>query len=285
MTPARPATILRLDPSHQPLWRDGTRLQFGLDRRAEIEVTEPWQDALLARLARGIPSETFDVVAHSCGAPRRAAHEMLATIRPALRTPRATPPRVHVSSEQLPATALLWTRETLHAEGLLLTDAADRGSVALVTVRGAAATRAFATLLAEDRAHLPVAFDEGGASIGPLVVPGRTPCLHCRDAAAAEQDPAWPLIHAQMIERDPGEISAARVVEATTIAARMLSDARTGGLWLRISRDGERSRHPLRFHAECQCRSLRSQPESARVTALHARSSATTTPTATAQPV
>lgn len=283
MTPALQTTILRLDPAHQPLWRDGTILQFGLDRRAEIEVTAPWQDALLNRLAHGIRSERFDIVAHSLGAPRGGARKLLSSIRPVLHPARVIPPRVHMSSsEHLPATVPLWMREALRTEGLVLSEAEDRGSVALVAVRGAASARAFSSLLSEDRAHLPISFDIGGACIGPLVVPGRTPCLHCRDAAATDLDPAWPLLHSQMVEADAGVIAASRVVEAASVAAALLSVPPLGGLWLRINRDGERSRHSVRFHEECQCQMLRSRRESARPSVPRAPSAGATRPPASA---
>jgi len=40
-------------------------------------------------------------------------------------------------------------------------------------------------------AHLPVVLDERRVRIGPLVVPGATPCLGCHDAHRAAADPGW----------------------------------------------------------------------------------------------
>lgn len=40
-------------------------------------------------------------------------------------------------------------------------------------------------------AHLPVVLDERRVRIGPLVVPGVTPCLGCHDAHRAAADPGW----------------------------------------------------------------------------------------------
>lgn len=36
------------------------------------------------------------------------------------------------------------------------------------------------------------------ASIGPLLLPGHGPCLHCLDLTRAEVDPAWPWLSAQL---------------------------------------------------------------------------------------
>ncbi len=255
---APPGTVLRLDPAYPPLWRDGTVVQFGLERRVELEVTDAWHDALISRLARGIRADIFDVVAHSLGAPPVHARRYLQAMRPVLLTTPALPPRVHLDhSDGMPFATVHWTRETLKASRLLLAETADRRSVAVALVAGAAASRRFAPYMAEDRAHLPLAFDAGGATIGPLVVPGKTPCLSCRDGHETARDAAWPLLHAQLIDRDSGEISASRIVEAATIAAKLLTTTRPGGVSVRITASGSRSRRRLGFHAECQCRAMR----------------------------
>jgi hypothetical protein len=49
-------------------------------------------------------------------------------------------------------------------------------------------------LVRDDVAHLLVRFGEGAATLGPLVVPGRTACLRCIDAHLTDTDPAWPLL-------------------------------------------------------------------------------------------
>ena len=45
-----------------------------------------------------------------------------------------------------------------------------------------------------DHPHLPVSAYRGHASIGPLVVPGRTPCLHCLHLHRRDVDPDWPTL-------------------------------------------------------------------------------------------
>lgn len=46
--------------------------------------------------------------------------------------------------------------------------------------------------------HLLVRFAEGSGTVGPFVVPGRTPCLRCTDTVLATHDPAWPLLVEQL---------------------------------------------------------------------------------------
>lgn len=45
---------------------------------------------------------------------------------------------------------------------------------------------------------LPVWCLHEQASIGPLLLPGRGPCLHCLDLTRAEVDPGWPWLSAQL---------------------------------------------------------------------------------------
>jgi bacteriocin biosynthesis cyclodehydratase domain-containing protein len=47
--------------------------------------------------------------------------------------------------------------------------------------------------------HLIAGVRETTAVVGPLVLPGRTACLHCGDLHRADRDPAWPVVAAQLI--------------------------------------------------------------------------------------
>ena len=53
--------------------------------------------------------------------------------------------------------------------------------------------------LTERSAHLPVAVREGTVVIGPLVLPGRTSCLHCAELHRTDRDPRWPAVAAQLV--------------------------------------------------------------------------------------
>ncbi|MGQ0465044.1 MAG: ThiF family adenylyltransferase [Sporichthyaceae bacterium] len=76
-----------------------------------------------------------------------------------------------------------------------------------------------ATLMAARIPHLVAQVHEISATVGPLVVPGRTSCLRCHDLTRADRDPAWPALAAQLAEPGPPEAKAAcDVVLATTVA-------------------------------------------------------------------
>lgn len=76
-----------------------------------------------------------------------------------------------------------------------------------------------ARLLADGVPHLTAAAGEAIGIVGPLVIPGRSACLHCLDLARAERDPAWPMVAAQLIGRQAGT-PACDCVLATSVAAQ-----------------------------------------------------------------
>ena len=84
-----------------------------------------------------------------------------------------------------------------------------------------------AAQLARDRVpHLAVMAGEAIGIVGPLVVPGKTACLRCLDYVRAGNDPAWPLILAQLGRRRP-EPPACDAVLAAMVAAQAAAQAMT----------------------------------------------------------
>jgi bacteriocin biosynthesis cyclodehydratase domain-containing protein len=69
-----------------------------------------------------------------------------------------------------------------------------------------------------DRPHLPVVVRETTALVGPLVVPGRTPCCRCVELARGDRDPAWPALSAQLLGSSR-RVDACDVVLATLAAS------------------------------------------------------------------
>jgi hypothetical protein len=54
--------------------------------------------------------------------------------------------------------------------------------------------------------HFPVVFGEASVEVGPVVMPGVGPCLHCVDSYRLDADPAWAWVGTQLGSRpDPGE--------------------------------------------------------------------------------
>ena len=83
-----------------------------------------------------------------------------------------------------------------------------------------------AGLLADEVPHLTATAGEAIGIVGPLVIPGRSACLHCLDLARAERDPAWPLVLAQIIGRQPST-PACDCVLAASVAAQACAQVLT----------------------------------------------------------
>jgi bacteriocin biosynthesis cyclodehydratase domain-containing protein len=81
-----------------------------------------------------------------------------------------------------------------------------------------------ASLMREQIPHLAAAADEAIGIVGPLVIPGRTGCLRCMDLARTDRDPAWPLILAQLLGRQP-DLLACDAPLAAAVAAHTAAQA------------------------------------------------------------
>lgn len=257
MSPLSPTTLTRLDPDVPLLWRDDTTLQLGVAGDVRVTVSAAWIELLLGRMRAGFRRSAFDVIAHGVGAPRQEARMLLAQLG-AFLIDDSPPPRA-AWVETLNITdgrAAHRMREALADENVAMGHRSAREDVAVVLLQGAAAAIQFARYLRDDTAHLPVAFERGSVTVGPLVRPGASPCLACRDGHERDRDAAWPRLHAQLIDRDAGALRAAMVAEAAALAARLLrADAQPGEL-VRLSADGSREWRVVTFHAECRCRAL-----------------------------
>lgn len=246
--------LTRLDPRYPLLWRDERTLQFGIEGVATVDLGADWVEPLLMCLRDGIRRSTFDVVAHGCGAPRDEARALLASLQPLLvddapPTPPAWVDAVNLSTGR----EIERMRESLHDEGIPVGQAGGDDSIAVVLVGGAAAALQLAPYLRDDVPHLPVAFERDAAVVGPLVIPGRTPCLSCRDAHEMARDPAWPLLHAQLVGRATS-VTASRIAQAAAMVARILrAPSNDAGLMVRIRPDGRHVWRSVRHHAECPC--------------------------------
>lgn len=267
--PLTPPTLTRLDPARPLLWRDATTLQLGDDGTLRLPAEQSWVEPLLSRMRRGFRRSAFDVIAHAAGAPWDDARRLLALVDPALTDDPSPLRAVWTSSLGLTdPRAEGRLREALADEGVPAGAPDQADAVAVVLVPGAAAAVQFAVHLREDRPHLPLAFEPGRVTVGPLVIPGETPCLSCRDIEDTERDPAWPLVHSQLIGRDPGRIPASRVGEAARLTAVLLASSDPARL-VRVSADGRRVWRSVSFRGECLCRepSSPSRPGTATVPA------------------
>ncbi|MDD7937851.1 hypothetical protein PHK61_05375 [Actinomycetospora lutea] len=116
-------------------------------------------------------------------------------------------------------------------------------------------------LVLDGRAHLPVAALDGVGTVGPLVVPGTTPCLRCDDLARADADHAWPRVAAELVGRRDAVPVALAAATAALGAGEVLAALDGGvpasrGAVLVLAAGGTRRVRPVRRHPDCGCGGL-----------------------------
>ncbi|QWW20186.1 hypothetical protein I6B53_03560 [Schaalia sp. 19OD2882] len=123
-------------------------------------------------------------------------------------------------------------------------------------------------LVEQEVPHLLLTHDEASTVIGPLVVPGHTPCAHCWELSITEAEPRHPLDRLELEEwrvarpgparRQVAALEAARALLAITGAHRLGGRAPTtwGGLLVRVGEDGEARSSRIVAHARCRCGAL-----------------------------
>lgn len=250
--------VLHLDPAVPLVWRDPTTLQFGLDPVvAVIPDVSPGLERLVAVLVGGVSESGYAMLAGTFGvAPERAAmlHEQLAPYL-AAPTPRpAARPRAAVLGDGPLAAGIARLLEEL---GLLDQEAQHPDLVVLVADRVIPPSE-HRGWLQRDIPHLPVVAGDSAITVGPLVEPGASACLHCLDLHRRDADPAWPAIAAQLTMLTAPARSPLRAASATAHAARVVAHRLQHGTpdprELRIAGDGDELTERVALpHPECRC--------------------------------
>lgn len=276
--------MLRLADSAPPLWRTASSMQLGTESPVRLDDVAPWQELLLDDLATGIPDDMLVPLARSHGAPAGEAAAFVDRIAGALGDAGHALPDVRV---ELPAD-LCYGDEQALVQGLAAAGLPPLSATRWTVERPDPAIAVIAVshrlmspqragrFMAADIAHLPIDVAGDQVSVGPLVVPGRTPCLACRNGHRRDRDPSWPLLAAQLLGRPGVSTDAALLVEAAALALRLLRlGAQSPSLSVVLSASSERRRwHAHRVHPACLCRS---PPETWTVDASPPPTTATTT--------
>ncbi len=111
----------------------------------------------------------------------------------------------------------------------LVGSAVSTSAITVLTAETTEVDRAMAdTLLRADQPHLVLRPWLGGVLLGPLVVPGVTPCLSCLDLSRAATDPAWPRLLAQLNRRPDRPDPVVLAWAGATVAVQLVSWLRNG---------------------------------------------------------
>jgi bacteriocin biosynthesis cyclodehydratase domain-containing protein len=255
--------MFRLDPAATPLWRTPDCLQFGSDPvLAVLPRVSVDTEFLLAALAEGADREHLDDLADRRKLPPSAVDDLLAALAPVLEGPPAPRPVTLIDGPPDLLASLVRRLEPLGCAPPA--SGGSRPDLVLLAAHHVLLPARSVRWLAVDVPHLPVVFGDQAVHLGPLVVPGETPCLRCADEHRLDAEPAWPALAAQLMSRPPARTSGSPLVrlaaEAHVVAAlrERASGAATGleGAALRIDAAGRVSRLERPWHGRCSCRSL-----------------------------
>ncbi|MBB5774571.1 hypothetical protein [Nonomuraea jabiensis] len=119
--------------------------------------------------------------------------------------------------------------------------------------------------------HLLGSAFEGHGTVGPLVIPGKTACLHCLDLTRRDRDPMWPIVTARLGGYPPGETACdvtLTALVAAAVAGHALAyldggeSAVTNGT-IDVTPDWRWKRRSWTMHPQCRC--MRNNPYSLRM--------------------
>lgn len=254
---------MRLDPRLPVLWRTPTSLQVGLDpARVVLTDVSPLQERLLAAVATGTTESALETLAGRTDLARDEVRRLLRALEPALERPASTV-RGHVAvcgtGPTADRIATLFGSESIRVSLVSDERAAATLDVDLAVLVGhfVLAPWHLSFWLRRDVPHLPVVFSDTGVRVGPVLQPGRGPCLYCVELTRADEDPAWPALATQLLGRRSPAETALLSTEASILAVRRALAALAGtepnadSVTLTLS--GTSIRRAAERHAGCLC--------------------------------
>lgn len=101
---------------------------------------------------------------------------------------------------------------------------------AVVIAQQAIEPRRYVQWLNRDVPHLALTFETDEASVSPLIVPGRGPCLFCLEESRRNADSSWPVIASQLVtSKDRLDDSASRLFCAGLAIQKILAQLDDAG--------------------------------------------------------
>lgn len=243
------------------VWRSPSSVQVGIDPpRAVVEPVGPGAERMLAALVSGATEPGLAVLSAGEDDP----HQLLATLGPVLEA--AHPAREsRVAVRGTGPTAGLVARLLIEQDVRLAGTAGPSPDAGVIVAHYAVPPGARGTWLRDDVPHLPVVYSDTAVVVGPLIRPGLGPCLTCVELHHRDQDPAWPALASQLIDRTSTAEFGVLTAEAAATAVRVLLSLLRGpiepggeqAIAVRIDGStGERSAHVVTRHPHCSCAGL-----------------------------
>ncbi len=257
--------VLRLDPAIPLVWRDPHTLQFGVDPAVTVLTdVAPAVEHLIAVLAAGVSRSGYRMMADVRRVPRSEADALLTALAPCLLPETEAAPESETAAGGSVVLGggevALGLARLLDDAGLRLRDRRRAPRLAVLVADRVVRPADHRGWLRRDIPHLPVVVGDTAITVGPLVLPGASACLHCAALHRRDDDSAWPAIAAQLAAhpapaRHPLREAAALALAARVVATALDGHARTvaGREW-RVAGDGsELSERAIALHPECRC--------------------------------
>jgi hypothetical protein len=149
--------------------------------------------------------------------------------------------------------------EVQHGDGLPAPAAS--GTLVLLVGEDSVSAPAAAKLLGAGVAHLAAVAGADRATVGPLVVPGRSACLRCLELHRTDRDPGWPTVAAQLAAPTSARGESSLTELAANLVALQVScwvdqrrtPASLGATLTVTLPDGLSTRRAWSVHPRCGC--------------------------------
>jgi bacteriocin biosynthesis cyclodehydratase domain-containing protein len=214
--------VLRLDPAIAMIWRDPFSLQFGVEpARLVLREVSSAQERMIAALASGVSRSGLSMIATASGAEETDAAELLKRLDPLIESaPPAAPERTVAIVGRGPTVEQIATALAVAGVHVIASTSVPHSDCDLGVTVGhyVLDPESYGYWLRRDVPHLPVAFGDDSATVGPLVEPGVTACLYCIEYYRRDADRSWAAIASQLWGRRGGAETPLAVME---VAARV----------------------------------------------------------------
>jgi bacteriocin biosynthesis cyclodehydratase domain-containing protein len=266
--------VLRLDPRFPLVWRTPTSLQLGVASPVVVldDVT-PADERIIAALSAGVSRPGLTMIGRSAGAGEPAVDTLLGLLAPALvATTPASAGSVTITGSgptvDRIAEALRASRVAVRLAGDAESAASEPCDLAIAVGHFVLAPELHGLWLRRDIPHLPVVYSDTTVDVGPVVEPGRGPCLYCLQRYRTDADPSWPAISAQLWGRRSAAETPLGASETAALASRLAiarlvqgPDASTAVSTQVDVASGERRTLSWSPHPRCGCTGLTSAPD------------------------
>lgn len=234
---------LQLDPTFPLCWESTETLRIGFETpRVRLLAPTPQEQRFIGKLSEGVNARELSGVAKKCGLSDADQRSLLGRLEPVLvrvlgqtassraaelRRSHQSAPELHVIGQGMFAAELqrLFAREGVPST-LVQPMRPDEAALPPPPVSGFAVIieRFFGAatvpheLFSNGVPHFPICLTDHSVFAGPLVLPGRSPCLACVELNRVDADPLIAVLAAQIIRATPSAETLACAELAASLA-------------------------------------------------------------------